>query len=100
MRKQAKLKVVFPSNKKIWETGGKVDFDNYLTISQQNIANELDMKQSNVSRAIKGLCEHDIIIEGPRAGLNKTYRLNPYIAHKGKNRDKTIIDFETVADRK
>ena len=79
---------------------GKVDFDNYLTISQQNIANELDMKQSNVSRAIKGLCEHDIIIEGPRAGLNKTYRLNPYIAHKGKNRDKTIIDFETVANCK
>ena len=29
-----------------------------------------------------------------QAGLNKTYRLNPYIAHKGKNRDDTIVEFE------
>ena len=73
---------------------GEVDFDNYLTVSQSKIANELGMRQSNVVRAIKGLSDRNIIVEGPRAGLNKTYRLNPYIAHKGKNRNETIIDFE------
>ncbi|MBR6012710.1 MAG: replication/maintenance protein RepL [Selenomonadaceae bacterium] len=72
----------------------KVDFENYLTVSQQNIADELSMKRPNVTKAIKALCEKNIVIEGPRAGLNKTYRLNPYIAHKGKNRKETILDFE------
>ena len=73
---------------------GKVDFDNYLTISQSEMANELDMRQSNVSRAIKGLCKRHVIVEGPRAGLNKTYRFNPYIAHKGANTEKTVKDFK------
>ena len=79
---------------------GKVDFNNYLTISQTQLAEELNMKQPSVSKAIKGLCELNIIIEGPRAGLNKTYRFNPYIAHKGANRQKTIEDFtETLNNR-
>ncbi len=73
---------------------GKVDFENYLTISQKDLANELNIKQPHISRAIKALCNMQIIIEGPRAGLNKTYRFNPYVAHKGKDRDKTIIEFD------
>ena len=60
----------------------QVDFENYLTISQTELAKEIGMKQSHISRAIKGLREHNIIVEGPRAGLNKTYRFNPYVAHK------------------
>jgi len=71
----------------------ETDFDNYIRINQQTLAKELNMQQSNVARAIKGLKEKNIILEGPRAGLNKTYRLNPYIAHKGKNRNNTILDF-------
>ena len=78
----------------------KVDFDNYLRISQTEIANELKMKQSNVARAMKGLKDRNIIVEGPRAGLNKTYRLNPYIAHKGKNRSNTIMDFTDMVSGK
>ena len=79
---------------------GKVDFNNYLTINQTQLAEELDMRQPHVSRAIKGLCKLNIIIEGPRAGLNKTYRFNPYIAHKGANRQKTVEDFtETLNNR-
>ena len=64
----------------------KLNFDNYLRISQKYISETLDMKQQNVSRAIRALNKLHVIVEGPRAGLNKTYRLNPYIAHKGKNR--------------
>lgn len=78
----------------------KVDFNNYLCVSQQNIANELHMQQANVARAIRGLKSKNIIVEGPRAGLNKTYRLNPYIAHKGKNRNETIIEFESALSDK
>ena len=74
---------------------GTVDFENYWRISQKQISKALNMKQPHVARAIKGLCEREIIVEGPRAGLNKTYRLNPYIAHKGKDVDKTTIDFSS-----
>lgn len=78
----------------------KVDFDNYLTINQTEIANELSMQRSNVARAIKGLKERNIIVEGLPAGKFKTYRLNPFIAHKGKNRNNTILDFtDVLADK-
>ena len=76
----------------------KVDFENYLTINQGDIANELDMKQPNVSRAIKALCARNLNIEGPRAGLNKTYPFNPYIAHKGSNAKQTIADFNVALE--
>ena len=79
---------------------GKVDFENYLTVSQKELAQELSMKQQNISKAIKALCERNVIIEGPRAGLNKTYRFNPYIAHKGSNSKKTIEDFNSALERK
>ena len=68
----------------------KLDFDNYLRISQKQLSQELRMKQPHVSRALKALENLEVIVEGPRAGLNKTYRLNPYIAHKGHNREDTI----------
>ena len=77
----------------------ETDFDNYIRISQSQLAEELDMKQSSVARAIKALKEKNVIVEGPRAGLNKTYRLNPYIAHKGANRTATILDFGDALEK-
>ena len=74
----------------------KLDFDNYLRITQTTIADALQMQRNNVSRAIKGLIDHDIIITGPRVGTAKTYRLNPRMAHKGKNLQQTIIDYEEL----
>lgn len=77
----------------------KLDFDNYLRVSRDEIAELLQMQPSNVSRAIRVLKEKNIIIEGPRAGSNKTYRLNPYIAHKGSNRTATVLDFEEALEK-
>ena len=74
---------------------GKLDFDNYLRISRQEIADLLNMQPVNVSRAMKKLKELQIIVEGPPAGKFKTYRLNPYIAHKGTERNNTILDFHS-----
>ena len=79
----------------------KLDFENYWRISQKQIGEALSMKQPSVARAIKGLCELEIIVEGPRAGLNKTYRLNPYVAHKGsRNYHDNLIEFNEVVDNK
>ena len=46
---------------------------------------------------MKKLKELEIIIEGSPAGKFKTYRINPYIAHKGTDRDNTHYrDFNSV----
>lgn len=78
----------------------RLDFDNYLRISRQDIADFLNMQPVNVSRAMKKLKELEIIIEGPPAGKFKTYRLNPYIAHKGANVSDSIIDFNSINKEK
>lgn len=78
----------------------KLDFDNYLRVSRAEIAELLQMQPVNVSRAMKVLKDKNIIVEGPPIGKFKTYRLNPYIAHKGKNRNETIIDFESALSDK
>lgn len=72
---------------------GKLDFDNYLRIGRQDIADIIGIKPVSVSRAMKKLKELKIVVEGPPAGKFKTYRLNPYIAHKGANTEKTVKDF-------
>ena len=75
---------------------GKLDFDNYLRIGRRDIANIIGIKPVSVSRAMKKLKDLEIIIEGPPAGKFKTYRINPYIAHKGADRDNTIADFNSA----
>ena len=78
----------------------KLDFDNYLRITQKQVAEALHMRQPNVSRAIKGLIQFDTIIEGPKIGNARTYRLNPRIAHKGKNPQRTVIEYDELKKRK
>ena len=78
----------------------KLDFNNYLRIALKEISELLNMQVANVSRAMKKLKELEIIIEGPPAGKFKTYRLNPFIAHKGSNRRDTIKDFNSALESK
>ena len=79
---------------------GKLDFDNYIRVSRQEIAEFLNMQPVNVSRAMKKLKELKIIFEGPREGRFKTYRFNPYIAHKGSGRRNTVEDFDAFLNLK
>ena len=78
----------------------QLDFNNYLRISRTEIADALQIQPVNVSRSMKVLKEKGIIFEGPPAGKFKTYRLNPYIAHKGTDRNSTIVDFESAKSKK
>ena len=71
-----------------------MDFENYIRINQSELAKKIHTDQGNISRSIKKLLELNIITEGPRAGLNKTYMLNPNIGIKGKHRQQKIIDYE------
>ena len=78
----------------------RLDFENFLRISRQEIADFLSMQPVSVSRAMKKLKDLEIIIEGPPAGKFKTYRINPYIAHKGSDRNNTIADFNSALKSK
>lgn len=60
-----------------------LDYENYIQVAQMDIAEALNMQKTNVSRAVKNLLEFGIVIEGPKIGRSKTYRLNPQFGWKG-----------------
>lgn len=62
----------------------KLDFENFIQQSQQDITKALGMHKSQVSEAIKLLVKKQIVLEGPKVGRSKCYRLNPNYGWKGK----------------
>ncbi|MBD2786882.1 helix-turn-helix domain-containing protein, partial [Xenorhabdus sp. 3] len=46
----------------------KLDYENWLRVRQQDIADELNIKKQAVSRAITELFEHGILVKGPKVG--------------------------------
>lgn len=88
-----------------------IDFENYIRIDQTAIAKENNIHKSDVSKHIKLLTEHKILIAGPRAGRSYTYRLNPAMGWKGKGenhrkalseriREKWGTDGDAIVDTK
>jgi DNA-binding transcriptional ArsR family regulator len=67
----------------VWALLARLDFENYVLVSQSVIADELGMKRPAVSRAIKYLLDEQVLITGPKVGRSITYRLNPSIGWKG-----------------
>lgn len=62
----------------------RLDFENYIQVSQRSICDELQMKPPNVSRAVKRLIDLGFVMEGPKVGKSHTYRLHPELVWKGK----------------
>ena len=60
-----------------------LDYENYILIEHSNISSQINMLRPNVSRAIKNLVVKEILLEGPKIGRNKSYRLNPNYGWKG-----------------
>ena len=62
----------------------RLDFENWVQLSITEIGNELDLKRSNVSRAMAVLEAKEIILRGPRVGRSYAFMLNPEFGWKGK----------------
>ena len=62
----------------------RLDFENFIQVSQADIASELDMRPSNVSRAMKRLDALGFI-RGPKVGRSHTLQLHPSLAWKGRH---------------
>ena len=77
-----------------------LDYENYICISQVELGKKLKMFKQNVSKALKGLTEKQIILEGPIVGRSKSYRLNPSYGWKGSatNHKKALKNGMTVID--
>jgi predicted transcriptional regulator len=62
----------------------RLDFENWIQVTQTEISEKLEMKKPNVSKAVSILEEKGIILRGPKIGRTYAFRLNPYFGWKGK----------------
>ncbi len=60
-----------------------LDYENYIQVPQSEIAEKLSMQKTHVSRSVKALINLGVVVEGPRVGKSKTYRLNEQFGWKG-----------------
>ena len=61
----------------------ELEFENYITIKQTAIAQELAMHKTDVSKAMKLLVDKGIILK-VKEGRTTAYKLNPEYGWKGK----------------
>ena len=62
---------------------GKLDFQNYILVTQKEIIETTGYTKQSIHKAIETLEKKGIIIVGPKAGRSKTWRLNPEFGYKG-----------------
>jgi hypothetical protein len=60
-----------------------LDYENFIQVPQIEIAEQLNMHKQHVNRAVKALIANEIILDGPKIGRSKSYRLNPNYGWKG-----------------
>lgn len=75
---------------------GRLDFENWVTVSQKEIIDHLDAHKANVSRAITKLVKKGILIKGPAIGRSSSYRLNPAYGWKGDNKKAQQYQMELI----
>ena len=73
----------------LWFLVARLDFENWIQISQKEICQELNMRKEDVSSGVKLLEKKEILIRGPKVGRSYCFRLNPMFGWKGniKNLD-------------
>ena len=62
---------------------GKLDFENWIKVSQAQLARDLGMPPQNFGRAIKRLVDEGVVLMGPKVSGHATYRLDPAYGWKG-----------------
>jgi len=65
----------------------KLDFENWIYITQREIAKRIKIDKSNVSKAINLLLSKTILLKGPSIGKSYGLRLNPFFGWKGKGKN-------------
>lgn len=78
---------------------GNVGFENWISITQENIASELEIKRPNIARTLKKLSEKNIISK-EKVGRSNFYKVNPEFVWRGKtSKWKEVVDIEEFKKR-
>jgi biotin operon repressor len=65
----------------------RLDFENLISLEQTAIADKLGMHKQSVNRSIKRLVGIGCLLEGPKIGRSRTYKLNPAYGWKGSGKE-------------
>lgn len=68
----------------------KVEYENFIVVSQTDMATELGMDRSQFNRALKILTENNIILRGPSVGRQGSLKLNPRYGWKGTGKNHIV----------
>ena len=75
---------------------GRLDFENYVHVPQQEIADYLGTSRPEVTKPITNLIEKGVLIRGPKLGRSSSYRLNPAYGWKGDNKKAQEYQLELI----
>ena len=62
---------------------GCLEWDNWVRVSQKDVAEELGLSRQSVWRALRRMVQYEILQPGPKLGHLPTYRLSPQVAYFG-----------------
>lgn len=66
-----------------WVLVSSLDYENFISLRQTEIAKVLGMHKQNVGRAMQKLIDLNMVIPGPKVGRTRTFRLNPHFGWRG-----------------
>ena len=61
----------------------RLDFENLIQVSQAELADDCGMQRSHVNRSISKLIDLGCLLEGPKIGRSRSFRLNPRFGWRG-----------------
>lgn len=77
----------------------RLDFQNELRLSVKDLAEEMGRSRVGVSKSMRKLEERGILHRGRRIGNSYAYRLDPFVAWRGKSDDRARVERE-IRERK
>ncbi len=89
MKYLAKLKLTPTETAVFFSLLGRLEFENWVKVSQKTIAEELDLQRPRVTKAIKKLTELEVILRetDPSDERRTIYRLNPSLGWRGEPKE-------------
>lgn len=79
----ARMKLGDEAQRVLFAVLARLDFENYIALSQAELGEAIGMQRTNVSRALSKLQDAGVLLRGPKAGRSITFRLNPSFGWKG-----------------
>ena len=74
----------------------KMDYGNYIRVTNKNICSNLKMTHGNVTRAIRNLIKKNVIAVQEWYGISRIYRMNPNFMHKGRDIYHTYHEYKEL----